>query len=150
MKIKKTLLSARAGAEGLLGLGQYVQRHRRGSSADRRGAGLMPAALFAIAAIFAFTTGASWGAIGILVPIGMTVAASMSPTLAVLTLAATLSGSVMGDHCSPISDTTILSSTGVQCKHVNHVMTQIPYALVAGGFSLVLYLPSLSNRKDTL
>ncbi len=70
----------------------------------------------------------------------MTVAASMSPMLAVLTLAATLSGSVMGDHCSPISDTTILASTGAQCKHANHVMTQIPYALVAGGFSLALYL----------
>ena len=102
--------------------------------------GLMPAALFTIAAVFAFTTGASWGAIGILVPIGMTVAAAMTPILAVLTLAATLSGSVMGDHCSPISDTTILSSTGAQCKHINHVMTQIPYALVAGGASLALYL----------
>ena len=121
----------------MLGTGRYI------ASAIVKGGvplGLMPAALFAIAAIFAFTTGASWGAIGILVPIGMTVAASMSPTLAVLTLAATLSGSVMGDHCSPISDTTILSSTGAQCKHVNHVMTQIPYALVAGGCSLVLYL----------
>ena len=55
-------------------------------------------------------------------------------------LAATLAGSVMGDHCSPIADTTILSSTGAQCKHMNHVMTQIPYALVAGGLSLLGYL----------
>ena len=121
----------------MLGTGKYI------ASLIVKGGvplGLMPAALFAIAAVFAFTTGASWGAIGILVPIGMTVAASMTPILAVLTLAATLSGSVMGDHCSPISDTTILSSTGAQCKHINHVMTQIPYALVAGGLSLVLYL----------
>ena len=102
--------------------------------------GVMPAALFVIAAVFAFTTGASWGAIGILVPIGMAVASATRPSMAVLSLAATLAGSVMGDHCSPISDTTILSSTGAQCKHINHVMTQIPYALVAGAVSVALYL----------
>ena len=102
--------------------------------------GVMPAALFVIAAVFAFTTGASWGAIGILVPIGMAVASATRPSIAILTLAATLAGSVMGDHCSPISDTTILSSTGAQCKHINHVMTQIPYALVAGAVSVALYL----------
>ena len=121
----------------LLGTGKYI------ASAIVKGGvpvGLMPAALFFIAAVFAFTTGASWGAIGILVPIGMAVATAMNPSLAVLTLAATLAGSVMGDHCSPISDTTILSSAGAQCKHMNHVMTQIPYATVAGVASLVLYL----------
>lgn len=101
---------------------------------------VLPAALFVFAAVFAFTTGASWGAIGILVPIGMAVATAMNPSMAVLILAATLSGSVMGDHCSPIADTTILSSTGAQCKHINHVMTQIPYATLAGVASLVLYL----------
>ena len=58
----------------------------------------------------------------------------------VLVLAATLAGSVMGDHCSPIADTTILSSTGAQCKHINHVMTQIPYASCAGFLCLILYL----------
>ena len=121
----------------MLGTGRYI------ASAIVRGGvpiGLLPAALFAIAAIFAFTTGASWGAIGILVPIGMAVASATKPSMAVLVLAATLAGSVMGDHCSPISDTTILSSAGAQCKHMNHVMTQIPYALVAGIFSLILYL----------
>ena len=96
--------------------------------------------MFLLAAVFAFTTGASWGAIGILVPIGMAVATATQPSLAVLTLAATLAGSVMGDHCSPISDTTILSSKGAQCKLMNHVMTQVPYALAAGAVSLVLYL----------
>ena len=101
---------------------------------------VMPAAMFLIAAVFAFTTGASWGAIGILVPIGMAVASATNPAIAVLTLAATLAGSVMGDHCSPISDTTILSSTGAQCKHINHVMTQIPYASLAGTLCIVLYL----------
>jgi len=121
----------------LLGTGRYI------ASAIVKGGvpiGLMPTAMFAIAAIFAFTTGASWGAIGILVPIGMAVVTATNPAMAVLVLAATLSGSVMGDHCSPISDTTILSSVGAQCKHMNHVMTQIPYALVAGLFSLLLYL----------
>ena len=68
------------------------------------------------------------------------VATATNPAIAVLTLAATLAGSVMGDHCSPISDTTILSSTGAQCKHINHVMTQIPYAACAGAICLVLYL----------
>ena len=121
----------------MLGTGRYI------ASAIVKGGvplGLLPAALFTIAAIFAFTTGASWGAIGILVPIGMAVASATKPSMAVLVLAATLAGSVMGDHCSPISDTTILSSAGAQCKHMNHVMTQIPYAMVAGIFSLLLYL----------
>jgi len=121
----------------LLGTGRFI------ASAIVRGGvpvGLLPAALFLIAAIFAFTTGASWGAIGILVPIGMAVVAETNPAMAVLVLAATLAGSVMGDHCSPISDTTILSSAGAQCKHMNHVMTQVPYAMLAGIASLILYL----------
>lgn len=101
---------------------------------------LLPAVMFFISAIFAFVTGASWGAIGILVPIGMAVCLAIDRSASVLTLAATLAGSVFGDHCSPIADTTILSSTGAQCKHMNHVMTQIPYALLAGLGSLVLYL----------
>ena len=113
----------------LLGTGKYIA-----SLLVRANLSLafLPAALFA--------TGASWGAIGILVPIGMSVCQAVEPSAVVLTLAATLAGSVMGDHCSPIADTTILSSTGAQCKHMNHVMTQIPYALVAGGISLVAYL----------
>lgn len=121
----------------LLGTGRFI------ASAIVQGGfpvGVLPGAMFLLAAVFAFTTGASWGAIGILVPIGMAVATATQPSLAVLTLAATLAGSVMGDHCSPISDTTILSSTGAQCKHMNHVMTQVPYALAAGAVSLALYL----------
>ena len=121
----------------ILGTGKYI------ASAIVKGGfpvSVMPAAMFVIAAVFAFTTGASWGAIGILVPIGMAVASATNPALAVVTLAATLAGSVMGDHCSPISDTTILSSTGAQCKHMNHVMTQIPYASLAGAACIVLYL----------
>ena len=120
----------------LLGTGRYIS-----SAIVKMGVpiGLLPPALFLVAAIFAFITGASWGAIGILVPIGMAVAATAAPTMTVLILASTLAGSVMGDHCSPIADTTILSSAGAQCKHMNHVMTQIPYAAVAGAISLVAY-----------
>ena len=121
----------------LLGTGRYI------ASAIVAGGvpvGLLPAAMFTIAAVFAFTTGASWGAIGILVPIGMAVASATRLSMAVVILAAILAGSVMGDHCSPIADTTILSSTGAQCKHINHVMTQIPYAMLAGLLSLVMYL----------
>ena len=120
-----------------LGTGKYI------ASAIVKGGfpiAAMPAAMFVIAAIFAFTTGASWGAIGILVPIGMEVASATNPAITVVTLAATLAGSVMGDHCSPISDTTILSSTGAQCKHMSHVMTQIPYAALAGLLCIILYL----------
>jgi tetracycline resistance efflux pump len=121
----------------LLGTGKYIA-----SLLVRADLSLvcLPAAMFVTAALFAFATGASWGAIGILVPIGMSVCQAIEPSAAVLTLAATLAGSVMGDHCSPIADTTILSSAGAQCKHMNHVMTQIPYALVAGAISVVAYL----------
>ena len=120
----------------LLGTGRYLSS----LIVDHQiGIRFLPATMFVLGAVFTFATGASWGAIGILVPIGMTVCQSVDPSFAVLTLSATLAGSVMGDHCSPISDTTILSSTGAQCKHINHVMTQIPYAAVAGAASLALY-----------
>lgn len=121
----------------LLGTGKYIA----GLLVDAHvSLALLPAVMFFISAVFAFVTGASWGAIGILVPIGMAVCLAIDKSAAVLTLAATLAGSVFGDHCSPIADTTILSSTGAQCKHMNHVMTQIPYAALAGLASLVLYL----------
>ena len=70
----------------------------------------------------------------------LSVSSATNSAIAVVTLAATLVGSVMGDHCSPISDTTILSSAGAQCKHMNHVMTQIPYVSLTGAFCIVLYL----------
>ena len=121
----------------LLGTGRYLAS----LIVDFRSAlALLPAVMFLLAAVFAFATGASWGAIGILVPIGMAVCEAVDASAVVLTLAAILAGSVMGDHCSPISDTTILASTGAQCKHMNHVMTQMPYALLAGGVSFVIYI----------
>ena len=121
----------------LLKTGSYIAS---GLVAIRADIAFLPVSMFVISGLFAFATGASWGAIGILVPIGMTVCLEAAPDAAVITLAATLSGAVWGDHCSPISDTTILSSTGAQCKHINHVMTQIPYASFAGGFAVLGYL----------
>ena len=121
----------------LLGTGKYIAGLLVKTNVSLA---LLPAVMFFISAVFAFVTGASWGAIGILVPIGMAVCLAIDRSASVLTLAATLAGSVFGDHCSPIADTTILSSTGAQCKHMNHVMTQIPYAALAGLASLALYL----------
>ena len=104
----------------------------------------LPAVFFVISAFLTFATGASWGAIGILVPVAAEIFSlsdiSGSTTAAALLLGAVLAGAVQGDHCSPISDTTILSSTGAGCRHHNHVVTQMPYALVVGVVSLVCYL----------
>ena len=121
----------------LLGTGRFIASVL---VASKTSLAILPAAMFVIGAVFAFATGASWGVIGILVPIGMSVCQAVDPSAAVLTLAATLAGSVMGDHCSPISDTTILASAGAQCKHMNHVMTQIPYAALAGAAAFLVYL----------
>jgi len=101
----------------------------------------LPALFFVISAFLAFATGASWGAIGILVPIAAQAGSlSSHPEALPLLLGATLAGAVQGDHCSPISDTTILSSTGAGCRHHNHVVTQMPYALAVGVLALIAYL----------
>jgi len=101
----------------------------------------LPALFFLISAFLAFATGASWGAIGILVPIAVQAGLlSPHPSALPLVLGATLAGAVQGDHCSPISDTTILSSTGAGCRHHNHVVTQMPYALAIGILCLIAYL----------
>ena len=100
----------------------------------------MPALIFAIAAFLSFSTGTAWGTFGILIPIVVPVAEAVAPELMVVSLAATLSGSVFGDHCSPISDTTILSSTGASCNHLEHVSTQMPYAGLVAGCCFVGYL----------
>lgn len=92
---------------------------------------LLPVLLFVIAGIMAFSTGTSWGSFGILLPIAGDIAATTDVTLLLPAMAAVLAGAVFGDHCSPISDTTILSSTGAGCNHMDHVITQLPYALVS-------------------
>lgn len=101
---------------------------------------LIPAIVFIFAAFLSFSTGTSWGTFGILLPIVAPVAQAVAPTLIVPCLAATLAGSIFGDHCSPISDTTILSSTGASCDHLDHVNSQMPYAITLAAVSLVGYL----------
>lgn len=94
--------------------------------------------IFIAAGVISFTTGTSWGTFGILIPIGIPVAQSMGIP-AELILAAILGGGVFGDHCSPISDTTIVSSLAAGCDHLDHVKTQLPYALTAGAVTLAGY-----------
>jgi Na+/H+ antiporter NhaC len=101
---------------------------------------IIPAIMFVISALLSFATGTSWGTFGMLIPIGITICDSVAPHLSVVTLSAILAGSVFGDHCSPISDTTILSSTGAQCKHIDHVATQLPYALTVAGVCFIGYI----------
>ena len=98
-----------------------------------------PAIFFILACVIAFSTGTSWGTFGVLVPIAVTVLGG-SGTLVLITVSATLGGAVYGDHVSPISDTTILASTGGNCNHVDHVKTQFPYATVIAGIAFVSYI----------
>ena len=100
---------------------------------------LMPAAFFAVALLLAFSTGTSWGTFAIMLPITTAVFGDQMTSLTVITTAAVLGGSVCGDHVSPISDTTILSSTGAQCIHLNHVSSQLQYGAVAAFFTLICY-----------
>ena len=100
----------------------------------------MPAIFFVIALGIAFATGTSWGTFGILIPIIVPVAQAVDPDLVVVSLSATLAGSVFGDHCSPISDTTILSSAGAGCNHIEHVSTQLGYACIVAFCCFVGYV----------
>ena len=108
----------------------------------------LPVILFILSGLMAFSTGTSWGTFGIMLPIAGDMAAATDLALMLPMLSAVLAGSVFGDHCSPISDTTILSSTGARCKHIDHVATQLPYALSiaaisALGFITIGYTSSL-------
>lgn len=121
----------------LLGTGEFVGELVRQSHMP---AALIPAIVFLVAGALAFAMGTSWGTFGILIPIVTMVCGSVAPELVTAALAATLAGAVFGDHCSPISDTTILSSTGAGCKHIDHVSSQIPYTLVVAACCFVGYL----------
>lgn len=102
---------------------------------------VLPAIIFAVAAFLSFSMGTAWGTFGILIPIVVPIfGADGGASYLVISLAATLAGSVYGDHCSPISDTTILSSTGARCEHIRHVETQIPYATLVAVICFVGYL----------
>ncbi len=100
---------------------------------------LLPLILFVLSGIMAFSTGTSWGTFGIMLPIAGDLAGATDSTLMLPVLASVLAGSVFGDHCSPISDTTILSSTGARCNHIDHVATQLPYALIVAAVSATGY-----------
>ena len=101
---------------------------------------ILPAAFFLIALGLAFATGTSWGTFGILIPIAIAIFGGVESQLLILTVASILAGAVCGDHISPISDTTILASTGAECNHIEHVSTQLPYALLVAGCCFVGYL----------
>ena len=100
---------------------------------------LLPVIVFAVGCLLAFATGTSWGTFGILIPIVQSVF-DMSNPMAVICISACMAGAVCGDHCSPISDTTIMASAGAQCDHVNHVSTQLPYAISCAVISGITYL----------
>ena len=99
----------------------------------------LPAVIFLVACVLAFATGTSWGTFGILIPIVIAMFPEETDPLRVVGISACLAGAVCGDHCSPISDTTILASAGAQCHHLDHVETQIPYVMVVAACSLVGY-----------
>lgn len=100
----------------------------------------LPAIIFLVACFLAFSTGTSWGTFGILIPIVVNVFMNSNPQLMIISISACMAGAVCGDHCSPISDTTIMASAGAQCDHVNHVSTQLPYVIVAAAISFVTYI----------
>jgi len=102
--------------------------------------GFLPAIIFVIGCVIAFATGTSWGTFGILIPIVIAVFGETSPELTIIGISACMAGAVCGDHCSPISDTTIMASAGGQCNHVNHVSTQLPYAITVAAVSFVTYI----------
>ena len=101
---------------------------------------LLPAIIFLIAIGISFATGTSWGTFGILIPIVVSVFEKTDPQMMVIAISACMAGSVCGDHCSPISDTTIMASAGAKCKHVKHVSTQLPYALLVAVISFIMYI----------
>ena len=101
---------------------------------------ILPAIIFLVGCGLAFATGTSWGTFGILIPIVVAVFEKSSPEMMIISMTACMAGAVCGDHCSPISDTTIMASAGAQCDHVTHVSTQLPYAIVAAAVSFVTYI----------
>lgn len=121
-----------------LGAAPFVEHLIKGSAANLMM--FLPAIIFLIACFLAFATGTSWGTFGILIPIVVDAFASTDHTLMIIAISACMAGAVCGDHCSPISDTTIMASAGAQCNHVEHVSTQLPYAASVAVISFLVYL----------
>lgn len=124
-----------SGLTGQLGAAEFVSGVFEGSAKGLTG--MLPAIVFLVAIFLAFSTGTSWGTFGILLPIVVEI--NLPGSLLIITIAACLAGAVCGDHCSPISDTTIMASAGAQCDHINHVSTQLPYAMLVAAVSFVGY-----------
>ena len=120
-----------------LGAAPYVEALVKGSAEGFMN--FLPAIIFIIGCGLAFATGTSWGTFGILIPIVVD-AFAHDPQLMIIAISACMAGAVCGDHCSPISDTTIMASAGAQCNHINHVNTQLPYAITVAGVSFVTYI----------
>ena len=131
-----TFATALKNTNSLLGYASYIEMILKDAGALTN---LLPAVIFVVACVLAFATGTSWGTFGILIPI-VTVVFDAADPLFIIGMSACLAGAVCGDHCSPISDTTIMSSAGAQCNHINHVSTQIPYAVTVAAVSFVSYI----------
>jgi Na+/H+ antiporter NhaC len=123
---------------GSIGADVFVEGVMRNSAAGLQN--MLPAIIFLVASGLAFATGTSWGTFGILIPIVVALFAHVDPQLTIIGMSACMAGGVFGDHCSPISDTTVLSSTGAQSNHINHVQTQLPYALTVGVTTFVCFV----------
>lgn len=121
-----------------LGAAAFVENAMRSAAGGLMN--ILPAIIFLVGCGLAFATGTSWGTFGILIPIVVAVFENSDPELMIISISACMAGAVCGDHCSPISDTTIMASAGAQCDHVNHVSTQLPYAILAAAVSFVTYL----------
>ena len=132
-----TMATALKNMTGLLGAKVFVAQLMSGAASGL--SSFLPAIIFLVAVGLSFATGTSWGTFGILIPIVTAIFAN-DPKLMIIGMSACLAGAVCGDHCSPISDTTIMSSAGAQCNHINHVSTQLPYALTVAGVSFVNFI----------
>ena len=121
-----------------LGAAEFVAALIKSSAAGI--VNLLPAIIFVVGCLLAFATGTSWGTFGILIPIVVDAFQATNPTLMTIAISACMAGAVCGDHCSPISDTTIMASAGAQCNHVNHVSTQLPYAVSVAVISFITYI----------
>ena len=122
---------------GLLGADVYVEGVMKAASASLFK--MLPAIIFIVACLLAFATGTSWGTFGILIPIVLPIF-NAAPDLQIMGISACLAGAVCGDHCSPISDTTIMASAGANCNHIEHVQTQLPYAVTVALLSFVNFI----------
>ncbi|MDO4608944.1 MAG: Na+/H+ antiporter NhaC family protein [Clostridia bacterium] len=133
-----TMATALKNTTGLLESSAFVETALANAGSFDK---FLPAIIFVVACLIAFATGTSWGTFGILIPI-VTAIFPIGDEMGVVAMSACLAGAVCGDHCSPISDTTIMASAGAQCNHINHVSTQLPYAITVAVVSFVAYIIS--------